>query len=90
MGRTLTSSNWMNQDKSPLVWLNGKCLQGSPDNRVFTLSKMYYDKIPSSWTSPKDMKPGLPPAPPAPRPPGPGPGPHSGLGLLQILEVLFL
>jgi hypothetical protein len=95
MGWTLTSSNWMNQDKSPLDWLNGTCVQGSPGNRVFTLSKMYYNKIPSSWTSPKDMVPGLPPAPPSPppvpRPPGPSPpGPHSGLGLLQILGIIAI
>lgn len=100
LGWTLTSSNWMNPDKSPLDWLNGPCVQGSPDSRVFTVSKMYYDTIPSSWTSPKDMIPGLTAAPPVPQcppcpsppspPPGPSPCPHSGLGLLQILGIIAI
>lgn len=67
LGWTLTSSNWFNQDYSPLDWLNGKCIsgvQGTPP--TFTLSKMYYNKIPKSWTGPQDMIPGLPPAPPVP------------------------
>ena len=82
LGWTLTSSNWFNKNHSPLDWLNGNCIDGTPGKpQTFTLSKMYYNKLPQTWKGPQDMVPGLPPAPPAPPPappPVPPPTPPSG------------